>query len=77
MRNAGRGHAGTVGWPGAFGGWWQADPVDGSVFILLAHCMVELSQLAQGIGLGIYAARATFRDAASELVRRSCDGGEL
>ena len=19
-----RGHVGTVGWPGAFGGWWQA-----------------------------------------------------
>jgi CubicO group peptidase (beta-lactamase class C family) len=72
-----RGHAGTVGWPGAFGGWWQADPRDGSVFILLSHCMVELSQLAQGIGLGAYAARATFRDAASALVRRSCAGGEL
>jgi exodeoxyribonuclease V alpha subunit len=21
-----RGSAGTVSWPGAFGGWWQADP---------------------------------------------------
>ena len=24
-----RGGAGTVGWPGGFGGWWQADPTDG------------------------------------------------
>jgi hypothetical protein len=22
---------GAVGWPGAYGGWWQADPNDGSV----------------------------------------------
>ena len=43
-----RGQAGTVGWPGGFGGWWQADPTDGSVYVLLTHCMVELSQLAAG-----------------------------
>jgi CubicO group peptidase (beta-lactamase class C family) len=60
-----RGHAGTVGWPGGFGGWWQADPADGSIYILLSHCMVELSQLAQGIGLGAFAAREAFHAAAS------------
>ena len=60
-----RGQAGTVGWPGGFGGWWQADPTDGSVYILLSHCMVELPQLAQGIGLGGYAARTAFHAAAS------------
>ena len=60
-----RGQAGTVGWPGGFGGWWQADPTDGSVYILLSHCMVELPQLAQGIGLGAYAARTAFHAAAS------------
>jgi hypothetical protein len=53
------------------------DPRDGSVFILLSHCMVELSQLAQGIGLGAYAARGRFHDAASALVRRSCAGIDL
>lgn len=58
-----KGHAGTVGWPGGFGGWWQADPVDESVYILLSHCMVEPEQLAQGIGLGAYAARAAFHAA--------------
>jgi CubicO group peptidase (beta-lactamase class C family) len=37
-----RGGVGTVSWPGAFGGWWQADPNDGSVLIFLAHNMVDL-----------------------------------
>jgi CubicO group peptidase (beta-lactamase class C family) len=60
-----RGQIGTVGWPGGFGGWWQADPTGGSVYVLLTHCMVELSQLAEGIGLGAYAARAAFHAAAA------------
>ena len=60
-----RGHAGTVGWPGGFGGWWQADPADGSVCVLLTHSMVDLAQLAQGIGLGAYAAREAFHGAAT------------
>jgi CubicO group peptidase (beta-lactamase class C family) len=55
-----RGGVGTVGWPGAFGGWWQADPNDGSVLILLSHLMVELDQLLNGIGLGAYVAREQF-----------------
>lgn len=61
-----QGSAGTVGWPGGFGGWWQADPANESVCVLLSHCMVEVSQLAQGIGLGAYAARAAFHAAAAE-----------
>lgn len=55
-----RGGAGTVGWPGAYGSWWQADPNDGSVLIFLSHNMVELSQLAQGIGLATWSAIASF-----------------
>jgi CubicO group peptidase (beta-lactamase class C family) len=55
------GAAGAVGWPGAFGGWWQADPSDGSVAILLTHSMIEHGQLQQGIGLGAYMARAEFQ----------------
>ena len=51
-----RGAVGTVGWPGAYGGWWQADPADGSVMILLAHNMLELDQLMSGVGLGVYMA---------------------
>ena len=46
-----RGGVGTVGWPGAYGGWWQADPSDDSVLIFLAHNMLELQQMASGIGL--------------------------
>jgi CubicO group peptidase (beta-lactamase class C family) len=54
------GGVGTVGWPGAYGGWWQADPNDGSVLVFLSHNMVELSQLAQGIGLATWSAIASF-----------------
>jgi CubicO group peptidase (beta-lactamase class C family) len=32
-----RGGKGTVGWGGAYGGWWQADPTDQSILIFLAH----------------------------------------
>jgi CubicO group peptidase (beta-lactamase class C family) len=55
-----KGAIGTVGWPGAFGGWWQADPVDQSVMVFLAHNALELAQMAQGIGLGVYGAITQF-----------------
>jgi len=60
-----RGGVGTVGWPGAYGGWWQADPTDNSVLIFLAHNMVELPQMASGIGLGVWSAVAKFHELAS------------
>jgi len=50
-----RGSSGTVSWPGAYGGWWQADPKENSVFLFLAHNMVDLPQMARGIGLGVWA----------------------
>jgi CubicO group peptidase (beta-lactamase class C family) len=56
---------GTVSWPGAFGGWWQADPNDGSVLIFLAHNMVDLEQMRKGIGLGVWAAIEAFQKSAS------------
>lgn len=55
-----RGGVGTVGWPGAYGSWWQADPTDGSVRLFLSHNMVDLSQMAQGIGLATWSAIASF-----------------
>jgi CubicO group peptidase (beta-lactamase class C family) len=58
------GGAGAVGWPGGFGGWWQADPNDGSVLVFLTHNMLELDQMAKGIGLGVYRAIARFQAAA-------------
>jgi hypothetical protein len=60
-----RGGIGTVGWLGAFGGWWQADPNDGSVMIFLAHNVVELDQFSKGIGLGVYGAITQFHTLAS------------
>jgi CubicO group peptidase (beta-lactamase class C family) len=32
------GRAGTFGWPGAFGGWWQADPEEELILIWLQQC---------------------------------------
>jgi CubicO group peptidase (beta-lactamase class C family) len=55
-----KGAVGTVGWPGAFGGWWQADPVEQSVMIFLAHSAVEPAQMAEGIGLDIWSAISRF-----------------
>lgn len=60
-----RGGVGTIGWPGAYGGWWQADPNDRSVLIFLAHNMVELHQMARGIGLAVWSTIATFHQIAS------------
>ena len=64
-----RGGLGTIGWPGAYGSWWQADPNDGSVLIFMSHHMVELHQLMNGIGLGVWNAIAQFHAAASARVR--------
>ena len=61
------GAVGTVGWPGAFGGWWQADPVDESVMIFLAHNSFELTQIAKGYGLGVYGAITQFHATARQL----------
>ena len=50
-------------WCGARATSWmsrQADPNDRSVLIFLAHNMLELSQMAQGIGLGVWSAIAGF-----------------
>lgn len=62
-----KGGVGTVGWPGAFGGWWQADPTDGSVMVFLAHNAVAPAELARGAGLGVYAAIMDFQAFGSSL----------
>jgi CubicO group peptidase (beta-lactamase class C family) len=59
------GGRGAVGWPGGFGGWWRADPADGSVLIFLAHNAVERDQFAKGVGFGVYGAIAEFQTLAS------------
>jgi CubicO group peptidase (beta-lactamase class C family) len=60
-----QGSAGTIGWPGAYGSWWQADPADRSVLIFLSHNMLELEQMARGIGLGAWSAIASFHKIAT------------
>ncbi len=61
------GGVGAVGWPGGFGGWWQADPNDNFVLIFLAHNMVEPDQFAEGIGFVVYDAITQFQALASAL----------
>ena len=63
------GGMGAVGWPGAFGGWWRADPSNNSVLIFLAHNMLELEQLLNGVGLGVFDAITQFQAQASSLLR--------
>ncbi len=55
-----RGGLGTIGWPGAYGGWWQADPTNRSVLVFLSHNMVDLHQMARGIGLDVWDAIGRF-----------------
>jgi CubicO group peptidase (beta-lactamase class C family) len=62
------GGAHTVGWPGGFGGWWQADPTNGSVMVFLCHNMVERHQFARGIGMSVYEAIAQFHAGASHIL---------
>jgi len=54
------GSIGSVGWPGAYGGWWAADPQKRSIAIFLTHSMPELRQLSQGIGFELYEAIDSF-----------------
>jgi CubicO group peptidase (beta-lactamase class C family) len=64
-----KGGVGTVGWPGAYGGWWQADPTDGSVLIFLAQNAFEMEQAARGVGLGVYGAITKFHALATATPR--------
>lgn len=62
----GAGSKGSVGWPGAFGTWWQADPVEDMVMIYLIQNSMPLgpeaaSQLATGQRMGGRAALPVFQ----------------
>ena len=50
------GSIGTVGWPGAYGGWWSADRKNKSISLFLTHSMTTPDQLAMGIGFELYEA---------------------
>jgi len=58
-----KGGVGTVGWPGAFGGWWQADPTDGSVLVFLAENGMDVDKMGRGLGLAVFDAIARFHAA--------------
>jgi len=60
------GSIGSVGWPGAYGGWWSADPIKKTVSIFLTHSMTEPKQLAQGIGWELFEAIDTFSNYSKE-----------
>ncbi len=60
MRIRGKGGVGTVGWPGAYGGWWQADPTDGSVMIFLVQNLIDPALLPKGIDVGAFSALMEF-----------------
>lgn len=62
----GAGSMGGFGWPGAFGTWWQADPVEDMVMIYLIQNSIPLepeaaSQLATGQRMGARAALPVFQ----------------
>lgn len=62
----GAGSEGAFGWPGAFGTWWQADPVEDMVMIYLIQNAMDLgpesaSQLATGQRMGARAALPAFQ----------------
>ena len=62
------GSRGAVGWPGAYGSWWRADPAADAVLIFMTHSMAEADQLAQGIGFGAWAALSIFQEQAEGLI---------
>jgi CubicO group peptidase (beta-lactamase class C family) len=64
------GSVGSVGWPGAYGGWWSADPVKKAISIFLAHSMTELIQLSQGIGFELYEAIDNFSKFSKEIINQ-------
>jgi CubicO group peptidase (beta-lactamase class C family) len=63
------GSVGSVGWPGAYGSWWSADPAKKSIAIFLTHSMTELHQLAQGIGFELFEAIDIFSKYSKEILQ--------
>ncbi len=61
------GSVGTVGWPGAYGGWWSADRKNETIAIFLTHSMTEPGQLELGIGFELYEAIDMFSGFSREI----------
>ena len=67
-----RGGIGTIGWPGAYGSGWQADPTDRSILIFLAHNMLELHQMARSVGVGVWSAILEFHALGAQTRSNTC-----
>lgn len=65
------GSIGSVGWPGAYGGWWTADPVKKVISIFLTHNMTTPEQLAQGIGFELYEAIDIFSTYSKQIIKNA------
>jgi CubicO group peptidase (beta-lactamase class C family) len=63
------GTMGSVGWPGAYGAWWTADPMNKAVSIFFSHSMTSPEQLAQGIGMELYEAIDIFSTYSKQLIK--------
>jgi CubicO group peptidase (beta-lactamase class C family) len=65
------GRAGTFGWPGAFGGWWQADPQEELILIWLQQCTPAPPQPGATVMPRIPGAQATrqFRQTVYDALR--------
>jgi CubicO group peptidase (beta-lactamase class C family) len=64
------GSMGSVGWPGAYGGWWTADPVRKTISIFLTHSMTTPAQLGQGIGFELFEAIDDFSKFSKEITEQ-------
>lgn len=62
------GSVGSVGWPGAYGGWWYADPNKKAIALFLTHSMTTPQQLSEGIGFELYEAIDEFSNLSRKLI---------
>jgi len=63
------GDAGAFGWPGAFGGWWQADPANDLILLWLQACVPPPPQAGMPPRMPGAIARADFQRAAYAFAR--------
>ena len=62
------GRAGTFGWPGAFGGWWQADPQEDLILVWLQECTPAPPQPGAALPRLPVAGQRQFRQAVYEAI---------
>ena len=64
----GAGEVGAFGWPGAFGGWWQADPARDAVLIWLQACLPPPPQAGAAPRMPGMAGALAFQKAAYQVL---------